>query len=945
MTSILSFYAMPILTLISLLQMVLLRYCTVVFLMIVFMGTFVESKFPIQYANNRPALAKVNTGVIFRALGHQFIPTDSLHHLLFTIAFPPAPVLRDLPRFTNEDCQSFPDEELVTSHASDPAFYSFMADQLIRRDPALHDTMAKVKRAGFPLWTPSHIDQAVRREQIDAKRKACAQLTNSLAAFNSRYNALRSQIHLAHQTLQDLLIAKSSPKQKRAILSFLSPLFTNLFGLADSSDLANIQANFDFLHAQHKSVRNFTALLHTKLTTIEDVTNRRIDTIWTAIERTNNMSRLIHAEFQNLTAKLPEYFKQIEREFTSVYSWLTHSNTVYDNINLILLDIVSVLHDFSLWRQAVFNLASGFLPETLVPLHDLRTALSSIDANLRTSHRKFNLIHGPDDASYYYLHSFTTSFIHQDHQGAYSLVIHVGVPLSTVHAMFNIFQTVILPVPLMSSNSSVGYTILAPKSIEAYFVVSTNDEFFTEISSSDLQYCLSLEDTTCPLLQTIRDRLVLSCGAAIYFGIPDAIERACDFLLFPNSPPPPYVEYVSRGVHLISSPEGQFDIQCPSQGRTSQIGYLTLVTLPCECALSTKTSIVPPSLANCADQSTDIKISYPANTPQQLLFDLPGFDVNEPALQVPSPSVPDDYSAFDLSALRSYDTALRIDLRSKAILTEDGPMPITSPVPISRHTEKSKLWLLSIYGATISSIVFAFVFILAVVLLVKYRLYSPLFFVMVEHYQRKVSASPVDYTVPLTNIAAAVNHSWIVDALLTFLLALINVLTFAILRRLSSARPSVSTSSCTVFMTLYDTIHTATFPLATFPACLSKCNVDPIPRASRFSVTYNAIGQSVLHVKFAEPLVVTIMHERLTVRPDVNQPIPDTIAAKIRRHQFRLSDNTDNLIVLLECICECGCQRRDLAPWMDREIESLDGHSSDSNPVPPLHEVIHHLHD
>ena len=533
-------------------------------------ATPVQSRFAVSYANNRPALAKVNSGVIFRPLNHQFIPTDSVHHLLFNIQFPSTPVLPDLPSFTPEDCKAFTDDQLTTSPDSDPAFLSFLSDQFIRRDPALHDTTASVKRSGFPAWVPSTIASQVRTAQIASKRRACQQLTASLHAFNERYTFLRSQIMSAHSTLRDLLIAKSSQKHKRAILSFLSPLFTNLFGLADSNDLANIQANFDAIHNNQRALRNFTTLLNSKLSTIEDVTSRRIDTDWEAITRTVNMSNLIRREFQQLTSQLQQYFRQIEKEFTDVYSWLTHSNTVYDNVNLVLLDIVSFLHDFSLWRQAVFNLANGFLPETLVPLKDLVTALTAIDANLRQTHRKFQLIQGAPDASYYYLHSFTTSFIHQSPNGDYSLVIHVGVPLSTVHAKFDIFQTVVLPVPWMTSNSSAGYTLLASDSIKDYFVVSSNEEFFTEMSASSLQLCISLADTTCSLLQTVRDRLVLSCAAAIYFGLPDAIEETCDFRLYPNTAPPAYVEYVSRGVHLVSSPAGQFDIQCPLQGRTTQ---------------------------------------------------------------------------------------------------------------------------------------------------------------------------------------------------------------------------------------------------------------------------------------------------------------------------------------------------------------------------------------
>ena len=73
---------------------------------------------------------------------------------------------------------------------------------------------------------------------------------------------------------------------------------------------------------------------------------------------------------------------------------------------------------------------------------------------------------------------------------------------------------------------------------------------------------------------------------------------------------------------------------------------------------------------------------------------------------------------------------------------------------------------------------------------------------------------PMDYTDPFAIVPPAVNHSWIVHGLLTSLLALINVLTFAVFRRLSSARPLVCMSSSTVYMAMYDAFYTTTVPLA-----------------------------------------------------------------------------------------------------------------------------------
>ena len=906
------------------------------------LNTATQHNYVTKKINNRPALTRPNVGVVFRPLQHSFIPSDSKHHVLFSIPFPNLPTLPSLPKLNRDNCENHEEEFRNTNDK----FAIFAAQTQLRIDRQLQDSAIVRNDSLYPqtlgydasMQAVNMMQPKIQQKQAEYKKQACYQLADFVTTFRERYNKYREEIRKGHKSLQDLLVKKAEDRVKRdAILGFLSPIFSGIFGLADQEDLKNIQRNFDTVYANQDSLYNFTQILRSDLTTLGDITNKRINNTWDALEKTSERVLDIKNELHHITKNIPKYFREIEAKITNVYSWLLTSNTLYDNINLMLLDAMSIQYHLSQWRQAVIGLANGLVPEQLITLKDMQQALKAVERNLRSKYHHFQVIHGADDAAYYYLHDFATSFIHRDEKDQYSLVVHVGVPLATVDAYYDIFQVVIKPVPLISNaTTNKGYTMLDTKVTTEYFVVSANQQTFTHMTATDLQYCVSLQDSTCPLLQSINDRKLLSCLAAIYFQLAEIIQSTCKFLLYPDAALPPFIEYVSDGVHLVSSPTGSFEINCPNKARNIQNSNYALVTLPCACSIDTADARVPPTLANCNDKTYEIQISYPINAPQALLFDIPNMNIHEPELSIPHVEYAREYQEFDIQKLRHYDNELAIDFQKKALTTGGGSISIKKPVPIISTNGISWRRMVPTINSVIMGLTVFYVIGLSLFLYVKYKQYYPIWLIVRNLIDTQVEACH-DHT-DIDKLVKAIDETWQVDLVLSITLAIVNILVLYCIKMTVRNDKQDKASSSALFLVVSNLKTTKYIKVLKLPTCLSDVTMAPVPKAHA-KVKEAWFGQPKLTLTYPKPWTIKVAKEVFTLQKDITGQIPQELGNVVRQRNFNTEDMTDNIAILYELVCFCGCGRRTIVPRSHNGWKSTPKTKQESSPTPRVEPV------
>ena len=112
------------------------------------------------------------------------------------------------------------------------------------------------------------------------------------------------------------------------------------------------------------------------------------------------------------------------------------------------------------------------------------------------------------------------------------------------------YSVEILPVPIRhndSTNPDRGFTILDKQSIPDFFVLTSNNQFFTEMTVTEYLYCANLQDSTCPLLRTIyimhRPKVV---RGPYFFDRNEEVTSMCKFNIYPYSRLPENIVYVQK---------------------------------------------------------------------------------------------------------------------------------------------------------------------------------------------------------------------------------------------------------------------------------------------------------------------------------------------------------------------------------------------------------------
>ena len=87
----------------------------------------------------------------------------------------------------------------------------------------------------------------------------------------------------------------------RAILSFLMPACSSIFGLASVDQIKAIQDNLMILQNNREGLSNDTEKIYAKLATMSNVTSQRIDLIWDALSKQDSNINATLEAFKSLS--------------------------------------------------------------------------------------------------------------------------------------------------------------------------------------------------------------------------------------------------------------------------------------------------------------------------------------------------------------------------------------------------------------------------------------------------------------------------------------------------------------------------------------------------------------------------------------------------------------------------------------------------------------------
>ncbi len=859
------------------------------------------------------SFSRINYGTIFRTIKTHFIPTDSIHHLYFSIEFPEKPDFPQMPRFPARKC------DVLTWDDNHRPPLSIVHQMRVWRhfEQKAAKPLAEIQPEVVTHYPDSamynNVTYRAERMQINrAKQVACLEIAGYIKQFVSRYEKFRKEILKSYDDLYDLLQGKVSSKtrNKRAVLGFMAPLFNSIFGIATEPQVNRIQENIQRLYKNQQNSVNSSQEIRNDLISLQDATNKRIANLWTGISELNVNARQTEQWIRNLTHDTNEYFENVERKITDIYSWIRTTSTIHDNANLVLIDAVTISDQIDNWRQAIVGLAGGLIPERLIRKSDMISSLTTIKSWVNQRNPDFRLIHDELDVQYYYLNKLATSFVKAE-EDRLTLIVHVGVPLSTLKSVFKIYQMITRPVPLMANDSETlaGYTNLDKEQIPDYIAVSESGEFYNQLSQSDYEYCISRHDTTCPILATIHDVSKLNCAGALFFNYHEAVQDLCVFNVYNNDDFKSYIEYVTEGKYLVATPDFNYQVMCPEKARNPQKGFLSLVTLPCACEIQTTDIRIPASLAMCNDKTTDVQLHYPINAAQLMLLDIDDFDLNVPITKLPIISDKMKSNDIDLRPFIHRDKKFSINLAKKTAINQDGKHDLLAPKPpVNYDNGMNWDYIYLITSLVLSVSTTCGLLVLTALVYIKWKTVIPLLLLLTQRTERMPLAEAKP-TVPLSvlsidNTILIVQVSILASALLLFL-------TNSCVRHYRAGKFRKQTSielHSTGSLVISDGQIAHVFELFTIQACLLNVKITKLPAISRINVTFNAFQKPKLQIEWAEPFTYKFQERQFNATANVDEYIDSKTATTIQRFLHDINVQSLNYFSTFRMQCKCQCE-------------------------------------
>ena len=840
-----------------------------------------ESKFNTIYANNRPALAKINYGVIFRPIQRHFIATDSIHHLYFHLKFPHIHSLPEMPVLTEQHCH---------------AMTNFMLESRGRR-------IMKKERS----------QSNVTSRMVTTKRDICLQEAIFIQEFHKRYTAFVEQIDHSYKSLKLMLAikAKKNERQKRALLSFLTPLWSGIFGLASTKDVKQIQENMEALLYNQNIMSNSTRQLRDRVITLANATSARIDNMWKAITKVNDNAFRTQQVLRNITTRTADYLNQIDTNIYEVLNWLKQSSVIHDNINLMLMDCAVVKDKLEVWHSSIQDLASGVLPHRLISQKDVRDALLQVKRTLQIHYPNFHLVHDEEDIQYYYLNDISTSFVRWNDRDL-EVIVHVGLPISTLTNKFDIYSVELNPVPIrhnISTAHDIGFTMLDKQSIPEFFVLTSDNQFFTEMTITEYLYCANLQDSTCPLLRTIYNSQRGSCVGALFFDRNDEITSRCKFNIYPNRVLDENIVYIDHSTYLITTADKQYDLMCPGVAKQTYKATHAMITVPCACEINTSNLNLPPSLAACSqNQNTDIIISFPQNAAMLQLFQLDNEKLNEPAETETNLIIPNDFDIEQFQTLKDKEQQFKLDFQTAALVssTQNIQLKRFKPVKYYSWIDWTNIMVYIALGVTAFNL--AVLILFTVKMHFKLKTIWPVLAILTQQLQNKtVKAGEIANTEKLCKPEYSSNSFAAVIILGLIVILYLAWRIYKTYGKCNNKQCNNDNKACTqLLFILSDFVLCSTIQIATFPVCIDKVSILQLSEIADVHIKFRLGSTPKVKIQWNNALKVKCDAVYFEFDP-ISQyvPMPKAIVQLLQRALYLPQEVRQKLFAGYRLQCSC----------------------------------------
>ncbi len=450
---------------------------------------------------------------------------------------------------------------------------------------------------------------------------------------------------------------KSDPK--RSIFNI--GLIDWLFPVASKKDL---KATFERLQLLERHTMNITKDLGTfkqDFMSFIKINDKRFDNVIDTLSSHDNMLANISQDLHDLATLREHDNRRYKRQFMQNSKFTSLAFTQIPYLNEILLDVYQTSNEIKLGLQ---SLLEGKITSHLISESTLRNTIRQVSDILDKTHPGFRLMY--TTASDLYTHALAIGHITADN------ILHIllHLPLKSENTGFDIYHLELLPLPVILKNESnsqvIGNTIF--ESEFRFIAVNHYSTKYIPLTLDALQDCNSRNHLfTCSHLSIIKqfDTQPI-CISSLFKGDMNQIKDNCLSKFHKTSMAEEYVTALGPSKFLITSqPDQEWYLKCKELTVKQTSCPHCIVSLKCNCRLTTKHWTIESSISMCDQSTTLINMSHALNYPMlmhyfsenelmnftnQNLYDTP-LDLETP-FNIPADIVHHDVAGVD----RKYNT-------------------------------------------------------------------------------------------------------------------------------------------------------------------------------------------------------------------------------------------------------------------------------------------------
>ena len=521
-----------------------------------------------------------------------------------------------------------------------------------------------------------HINIKRTRNLTDVQLRAfktvediCNAYAPTLKEFESTRNQLINEILFVQTAIRDVVTgnhdSQKGRRKRAAPLDGISTIGKGLFGFAKHTDLQAVHENLLNLQAQtnesmgriiqhqeltesalrlhdEKLAKGFEQLMNNseKINLMIDRVERIQRMIRTNSQRSDDESRMVHHIIRLMSNLNANFLREVVAQVINL-------KVIKSNLETHLSNLQTVME--------------GYLPMSLVTPQAMNNILNQIDDALLRTHPEFYI--AARNTAYYYKQQIDVLVSNG------TAIIVMKIPLSNSASNFRVYEVNSVKVPLSETkNNQPKYTYTRLTGHSKYFAVSTDGEYYLELTTSQLARCNGHDDfRICRPYQVQLSNRRPSCTTALFYDQPQVVQTHCRTEYFEETEPQTSIIPLGEGKILLASNSDQWTMSCSKRAPViiDQCNFCIL-RLNCSCSLRNLHYLIPPSLETCGDLRTNSSIKYPINTiayrsmrPGQAILNVTGMTV----LNQPPPKIETDIEIkrIDTEAIAVARTEMALD--------------------------------------------------------------------------------------------------------------------------------------------------------------------------------------------------------------------------------------------------------------------------------------------